>query len=63
MGLVQLAGQFGQQALGLERRFGVVGLAHPLLSDGAEPFGQLVPDVFDLVLLAALDQRLIEARP
>jgi hypothetical protein len=37
MGFVQLAGQFGQQALGLERRFGVIGLADPPLGDLPEP--------------------------
>jgi hypothetical protein len=42
----------GQQALGLQRRFGMVGLAHPPLRYCPQPFGQLVPDVFDLVLLA-----------
>src|SRR6266487_3794646 len=58
VGLVQLAGQLGQQSLGLDRRGGVVGLAHPPLGDGAQPFGQLVPDIFDLVLLTSLDERL-----
>jgi hypothetical protein len=60
VGLVQLAGELGQQALGFEGRFGVVGLPHPPLGDRPQPFGQLVPDIFDLVLLASLDQRLIE---
>ena len=33
MGLVQLAGQFGQHAFGLQCRGGVVGLPHPPLGD------------------------------
>jgi hypothetical protein len=49
MGAVQLAGQDGERALGLDRGGGVVGLAHPLLHDRAQLLRQPVPDVADLV--------------
>ena len=42
MGAVQFAGQLGQQPLGLQRGFGVIGLAYPLLRDGLQSLGQLV---------------------
>jgi hypothetical protein len=37
LGLVQLAGQRGQLCLGLERRVGVIGGAHPSFDAWAEP--------------------------
>jgi len=49
MGLVQLAGELGEQALGLQRRLGVVSLAHPPLGHLPQPVRQLVDHVSDLV--------------
>jgi hypothetical protein len=51
VGLAELAGKLGQLGPGLQHRLGVAGLPHPPLGHGPQPFRQLVPDVFDLVLL------------
>src|ERR1019366_8216425 len=48
VGLIELAGERCEQALGLDGRAGVVGLAHPLLGDGPELVGQFVPCILIL---------------
>lgn len=56
----QLLGQFLELGRGVQRRVGVVGTPHPRLDRAAQPLGQVIPHVADLVELAALDHRLVE---
>jgi len=53
VGLVELAGQRLQLGLGVQGGGGVVGGAHAVLDRAAQPLGELVTDVADLVELAS----------
>jgi len=60
VGVVELAGQRGQLRLGVQGGGGVVGSVHAVLDRAAQPLGQLVTDVSELMLLASGDDRLVE---
>jgi len=60
VGLVELPGQRQQLGFGVQRGGGVVGGAHAVLDRTAQPLGQLVTDVSELVLLASGDHGMVE---
>jgi hypothetical protein len=60
VGLVELTGQRQQSRLGVQRGGGVVGGAHAVLDRAAQPLGQLVADVAELMQLAPGEHGMVE---
>jgi hypothetical protein len=60
MGLVELAGEGEQLRFGVQGGRSVVDGAHAMLDRAAQPLGQLVADVSELVLLASGEHGVVE---
>ena len=59
-GLGELSGQCLKLRLGIQGRGGMVGDPHATLDRAAQPLGELVADVSDLVLLASGEHGMVE---